>query len=119
MRYVYAQLMHMNISLRVAQHLIDVPITTRFQGYRVHHIYNRAHVDVRNNTQFQQHLEGVSISFCFFLACEVGGSKYIGSENKQAQLDIIEVRSRSLTSLSPLHTLMHQSSYFYLISSIA
>ena len=50
----------------------------RKRSHSVIEIRNRLHIDLRVNNSLG-HLYNEDIDFCFFLACEVGGSKYITS----------------------------------------
>lgn len=54
------------------------------------HVRNRAHIDLRDPNALSTNFASEKISFCFFLACEVGGSKFIGSKDGNVQLDIVQ-----------------------------
>jgi len=75
------------------------------QGYSTIEVLNRRHVDLRNQSQF---LDFVSredpeeaIGFVFFLACEVGGSKFLTSKSTSTQLSIIESNIQMYQTLFP------------------
>jgi nucleoside-diphosphate-sugar epimerase len=71
------------------------------QGYTVLEIKGRNHIDIRNKTAFLQFVQGKQIEFVFFLACEVGGSKFIESSSNQVQRDIIESNLKMYDSVLP------------------
>lgn len=57
--------------------------------YEVAEVRNRAHVDLRQEDALDA-FQAETISFVFFLACEVGGSKYIDNDISSVQLAIVE-----------------------------
>lgn len=73
--------------------LIGTGLTTwlKDNNYSVEEVKNRRHVDLRIPGALN-YLDASNISFVFFLACEVGGSKYIDGTN--TQLEIVESNVR-------------------------
>jgi nucleoside-diphosphate-sugar epimerase len=69
--------------------LIGSRLTTwlKNNNYDVVQVTNRRHIDLRNRGCLDVFTD---IDFVFFLACEVGGSKYINSNSSNVQLEIIE-----------------------------
>lgn len=68
--------------------LVGTALTTHLKqlNYDVVEVRDRKHIDLRvPNSLDQFH----NVSFCFFLACEVGGSKFIDSKQDNIQLSII------------------------------
>jgi len=59
-------------------------------GYEVLHVYNRTHVDLRVPGALEAYVGDRRVDFCFFLACEVGGSKFLENKDTNIQLDIVE-----------------------------
>jgi len=57
--------------------------------YQTLEVTNRTHIDLRVPTALDV-FSSEKIDFVFFLACEVGGSKYIDSHSGNVQLDIIQ-----------------------------
>jgi hypothetical protein len=58
-------------------------------NYEVLHVYNRNHIDLRVPGALDIYSKR-GVKFAFFLACEVGGSKYIERGPRNVQLDIIQ-----------------------------
>jgi len=58
-------------------------------SYQVVHVKNRLHIDLRQPHALDQFSDS-NIKFVFFLACEVGGSKFIASSELSVQKSIIE-----------------------------
>jgi len=56
-------------------------------NYDVIEVRNRRHIDLRNPNSLDVF---TGIDFVFFLACEVGGSKYINNNSSNVQLEIVE-----------------------------
>ncbi len=54
------------------------------------HVHNRDHVDLRIPGSLAAYVGDRPVSFCFFLACEVGGSKFLDSKDGNVQLEIIQ-----------------------------
>lgn len=69
------------------------------KGYTVLEVKNRLHVDLRK-PEALNHFP-TDIAFAFFLACEVGGSKFIDSASGNTQLDIIEYNIQIYQSVFP------------------
>lgn len=67
-----------------------VSLELESQGYSVVPVFNRTHVDLRNSSAFLEYVSDFTIDFVFFLACEVGGSKFLEDSNPNIQRSIIE-----------------------------
>jgi|LauGreDrversion2_3_1035106.scaffolds.fasta_scaffold83757_1 hypothetical protein len=63
------------------------------RNYSVLHVRNRRHIDLRVPGALDI-FNRTKISYAFFLACEVGGSKFIESSARDLQLGIIESNVR-------------------------
>jgi nucleoside-diphosphate-sugar epimerase len=92
----------------------------RSQGFSTLEIRNRRHVDLRDYDAFTEHMSQFNpqnISFAFFLACEVGGSKFLESGSRSVQLDIIEFNLQMYRVLLPWFK-EHQIPYLFMSSSL-
>jgi len=69
-------------------------------GYRVAHVYNRTHIDLRVPGALDR-FNASSIAYVFFLACEVGGSKYIAAGAHDTQIDILRSNLRIYETVFP------------------
>lgn len=58
-------------------------------GLQVEQVHNRRHIDLRRPGALDVFNQS-KITYCFFLACEVGGSKFLESSDQRVQLGIIE-----------------------------
>lgn len=80
----------------------DLVVELKEQGETVVELRNRRHVDLRDHKAFLDFIETVerdfSISFVYFLACEVGGSKYLYGDD---QTSIITSNVRMYQTLFP------------------
>jgi nucleoside-diphosphate-sugar epimerase len=63
------------------------------RNYSVLHVRNRRHIDLRVPGALDV-FNRTKIDYAFFLACEVGGSKFIESSARDLQLGIIESNVR-------------------------
>ena len=59
------------------------------RNYAVVHVRNRRHIDLRVQGALDV-FNDTKIEYAFFLACEVGGSKFIESSTRNLQIGIIE-----------------------------
>jgi len=75
--------------------LIGSALTTWLEskGYSVLHVRNRKHIDLTRPGSLDS-FEDANVAFAFFLACEVGGSKFINSNDTDIQMKIIENNMR-------------------------
>lgn len=66
-------------------------------------VVNRNHVDLRDAEKFLNFIEPhtADISFVFFLACDVGGSKFLETHDQDIQLEIIENNIRIYQTVLP------------------
>lgn len=86
-------------------------------NYQVVEVLNRYDLDLRRKGALDTLLQTQEIDFCFFLACEVGGSKFLNDPNMQAlsyyysdlmQEGVIEsLRSRNISFLFASSQLVH------------
>jgi len=72
----------------------------RQNGYNIAHVRNRLHIDLREHGALGV-FNGTKIDHCMFLACEVGGSKFIESSAQNLQLGIIESNLRIYQNVLP------------------
>ena len=70
------------------------------RNYSVLHVRNRRHIDLRVPGALDV-FNGTRIAYAFFLACEVGGSKFIESSARDLQLGIIESNVRMYQVVFP------------------
>ncbi|EKX33445.1 hypothetical protein GUITHDRAFT_166454 [Guillardia theta CCMP2712] len=88
----------------------------RQNGYNIAHVRNRLHIDLREHGFIDRKrrkyeltgylgalgvFNGTKIDHCMFLACEVGGSKFIESSAQNLQLGIIESNLRIYQNVLP------------------
>ena len=74
--------------------LVGKALTTKLKeyGYSVVEVRNRHHLDLRKKGSLSKAFKSISIKFCFFLAFEVGGSKFIeAAEYQQVMKDSNEL----------------------------
>ena len=70
------------------------------RNYTVLHVRNRRHLDLRRPGALSV-FDGEEVSFCFFLACEVGGAKFIESSARNTQAGIIDSNLRIYQEVLP------------------
>jgi hypothetical protein len=70
------------------------------RNYSVLHVRNRRHIDLRVPGALDV-FNSTRIAYAFFLACEVGGSKFIESSARDLQLGIIESNVRMYQVVFP------------------
>ena len=66
----------------------------------VHHVRNRRHIDLRIPGALDV-FNATNLSYVFFLACEVGGSKFIENSARDLQIGIIESNIRMYQVVFP------------------
>lgn len=72
------------------------------QGYTVLEVKSRLHIDLRvQPSLLPLHFNLSTVQFAFFLACEVGGSKFIDNARGSVQLDILQNNLRIYDSVLP------------------
>ena len=69
-------------------------------GIRVEQVRNRRHIDLRVRGALDV-FNRSDIQYCFFLACEVGGSKFLEDSDPRVQLGILESNLRMYQSVLP------------------
>jgi len=70
------------------------------RGFTVHHVRNRRHIDLRVPGALDV-FNTTKLSYVFFLACEVGGSKFIENSARDLQIGIIESNIRMYQVVFP------------------
>ena len=66
--------------------------TLRNMSYEVFEVQNRYDVDLRQDGSLEPLLSANAVEFCFFLACEVGGSKFLSEDHMQQLSDLYSER---------------------------
>jgi len=96
--------------------LVGRALTKRMaeEGFEILHVRNREHIDLRVSGALDE-FNATHIDYCFFLACEVGGSKFIESAEQDTQLGIIESNLRIYQTVLPY--LAHRRIPFVFTSS--
>ena len=69
-------------------------------GFRVLEVRNRKHIDLRIPGALDV-FNNSGVSYCIFLACEVGGSKFIESTEQDIQINIINSNLRIYQTVFP------------------
>lgn len=67
---------------------------------KIEQVRNRQHIDLRQPGALDVFNKS-QITYCFFLACEVGGSKFLESSDQRVQLGIIESNIRIYQAVFP------------------
>ena len=70
------------------------------RDFTVHHVRNRRHIDLRVPGALDI-FNSTKLSYVFFLACEVGGSKFIENSARDLQIGIIESNIRMYQVVFP------------------
>jgi nucleoside-diphosphate-sugar epimerase len=70
------------------------------RGFQVAEVRNRKHIDLRVPGALDV-FDSANISYCIFLACEVGGSKFIESSEQSIQVNIIDSNVRIYQTVFP------------------
>ncbi len=70
------------------------------KGFQVAEVKNRKHIDLRVPGALDV-FDSADISYCIFLACEVGGSKFIESSEQSIQVNIIDSNIRIYQTVFP------------------
>jgi nucleoside-diphosphate-sugar epimerase len=83
------------------------------KGYSVLEVKNRYDMDLRFNNALDPILNNNQIHFCFFLACEVGGSKFLSNQDMQLYSDFFSENMQNAV----INSLRQRSIPFFFASS--